>query len=58
MIVRFVKVVEKEGAKFLRDQEYPTKRAAIRAIRQAGANPGPRILEGGRRIRVALLPVG
>lgn len=56
--VRFLKGTEREGYKFIGDQHSPTKRAAIAAIRKAGAKHGPKFLDSGRRIRTALIPAG
>jgi len=56
-VVRFLRFKgEKEGMAWVRDEEHPTKRAAIAAIRSAGAKPGRKLLIDGRRVRLAVLP--
>ena len=54
-IVRFVSGGEKDLAavRVARDERYETKREAIDAIRQRGFRPGPKILDAGRRVRLA-----
>lgn len=57
-IVRFINVPKAEGKVPFgtRDESFPTKTEAIVAIRARGAKPGPKVLDGGKVVRIAYLP--